>query len=52
MLCTGAQLCSDLEKLLENRLMHKWSILKTSNDNKLLEQFLREIKVIFLIKHF
>lgn len=41
----GEKLCVDVELAIKNRMMHKWSILKTSTDKQSLEKFLSELTV-------
>ncbi|XP_025206299.1 uncharacterized protein LOC112602445 [Melanaphis sacchari] len=48
------KICVDVELAIKNRMMHKWSILKTSTDQKSLEKFLSELtgmKTAMILRH-
>lgn len=45
---TEKRVCIEVEVALHQRMMHKWSILKTSTDKQLIGKFLNEITVSFL----
>lgn len=41
----GEQICKDVDSAINKRMVRKWSVLKTSTDKQLLEQFLTELTV-------
>lgn len=47
---TERQVFIDVELALKRRILHKWSVLKTSTDKELLEKFLNEIIVSLTFK--